>query len=118
VTLPIEEARAACDEITAAGVRATVDPRKAVPPCLVIGPPQVSLDRLDLCGTADWTAHLIAATGAGTTDAWSQLDSLVGVVLGILPVETIRPTDYSPDGTTEYPAYELTWTAQVDYQTP
>lgn len=117
MTLPVDEARAFCDQLTAGGVRATHDPRKIVPPCLLIVPPNVRMDR-SCGGTADWTAYLLASTGAGNADAWAQLDKLAALVLPHLPVETLQPSDYSPDGTTEYPAYALTWTSQVEYGTP
>jgi hypothetical protein len=118
MTLPVDEARAFCDQLTAAGVRATHDPRKIVPPCLLLAPPTVTIDHLHGGGQAEWVGYLLASVGAGHADAWTQLDTLTAKVLPLLPVETIQPSDYSPDGTTEYPAYTLTWTSQVEYSTP
>jgi hypothetical protein len=119
VTLPVDEARQFCEDISAAGVRATIDPRKIVPPCLLLVPPTVTLDRLEgVSGQAEWQGFLLASVGSGNTDAWTQLDQLAAKVLPLLPVEIIQPSDYSPDGTTEYPAYTLTWTSQVEYSAP
>jgi hypothetical protein len=118
MTLPVQEAIEFCAKLTEAGVRATHDPRKVVPPCLLLTPPVVVMDALHGCGQAEWTAYLLSAVGSGNADAWTQLDGLVAKVLPLLPVETIQPSDYSPDGTTEYPAYTLTWTSQVEYSAP
>jgi hypothetical protein len=95
-------------------IRATLDPRNVVPPCVLLNPPSLTLD-LNCGGTASYTAHVIAP-GAGNTDAWKLLDEMTAKVVGILnEVESIEPTSVSVDGTGDMPAFLLSWSASVDY---
>lgn len=106
---PIDAARGYCRELEAAGLRAVYDPRKAVPPCVVINPPTVTLD-MNCGGTAEWTAHALVASSA--SDAWAQLDGMVAAALPVLPVSTVTPVSLPVDGT-EFPAFQMTWSAPV-----
>jgi hypothetical protein len=114
---PVDVARAWCTDLAEVGLRATTDPRKILPPCVLIRPPRILLDRLDLCGTAEWSAYLLAATGVGDTDAWTQLDGMLVKALPLLPVTEVDVGSYEPDEATSYPAYVLTWTSQVEFTT-
>lgn len=92
--------------LTAAGVRATVDPRSATPPVVLVTPPERTYDTN--CGyTARW--HLWALVpGPGNADAFVALDGLVDAVAALLPVERAEFMSYAltPDAPT-LPAYRL-----------
>lgn len=111
---PVDVAKSYVAELTKRGVRATHDPRKIVAPCVLIAPPTVSLDT-NCGGTADWTAYVLAATGVGNSDAWSQLDEMTAKILPVLPAEVVTPASYSVDDTTAYPAFTITWTESVEW---
>ena len=111
---PIDLAKAYVAALTAAGVRATHDPRKVVAPCVLIAPPTVEMDT-NCGGTAEWTAYVLASTGPGNSDAWSQLDQLTLAALPVLPAERVAPASYSVDDTIAYPAFVLTWESQVEW---
>lgn len=113
MSTPVDQAKAYAAELTKAGVRATHDPRKVAPPCILIAPPRVVLD-MNCGGTAQWTA-LALATVVGNSDAWQQLDRLVAKALPILPVESIDPQDYSVDDVTTYAAFALNWEGPVEW---
>lgn len=113
MSTPVEQAKVWAAELSAAGIRATHDPRKIAPPCVLIVPPSVELDS-NCGGTGEWTAFALAAT-VGTSDAWEQLDQIVLKALPILPVERIEPNSYSAEETVQYPAFTMTWTETVEW---
>ena len=92
--------------LTAAGVRATVDPRSATPPCVLVTPPERTYDLT--CGyTARWKLWALAP-GPGNADAWAALDELVDKVRTVLDVERATFASYAlaVDSPT-VPAYQL-----------
>jgi hypothetical protein len=100
------------DKLTAAGIAATVDPRSATPPCVLVGPPTKTYDVG--CGfTAAW--QLIALVpGPGNADAFKALDDLETQVASVLPVTRSTLTQYSlsPDNPA-FPAYRIEYTEGV-----
>lgn len=115
---PVDTAKAYVAELTKLGIRATYDPRKVVAPCVLLVPPTVDLNT-NCGGSASWTAFALAATGAGNSDAWTQIDTLVAKALEVLPAERVEPAEYAlEDNPSNYPAYALTWTGQVEFTTP
>jgi hypothetical protein len=65
-------------KIAAEGVAATVDPRSATPPCVLVHPPNYRDDVA--CGaTAEWAVWCLAPATANA-DAWAALDVLLGAV--------------------------------------
>lgn len=111
---PLDVADLLADAVTAAGIRATTDPRNVVPPCVLFLPPDdVTLD-IGCGGTATMRAVLLVP-GPGQRDAWLHLDNTLGQVLDVLPAETIRSTTYEVDASGPMPAYEMTWTHIVDF---
>lgn len=75
---------AIADLLVAAGISATVDPRSATPPCVLITPPTKSYDIG--CGfTGDW-ALIAMVPGTANADAFKALDALETAVAAVLPV--------------------------------
>jgi len=94
------------DKLTAEGINATVDPRSATPPCVLIPPPRRTYDVA--CGyTAGWQVWALVP-GTGTADAFKALDLLVDQVSAVFPVETAELASYSltPDNP-PFPAYRI-----------
>jgi hypothetical protein len=93
--------------LEAAGITATVDPRSATPPCVLIPPPERIYDVA--CGyTARWQP-VVLVPGIGNADAHKQLDELVDACAVVLPsVERAALISYvlSPDAPS-VPAYRL-----------
>ena len=111
---PRDVALACVDTLMAAGIRATVDPRKVVPPCVLFVPPDtVTLDR-GCGGTANMTA-VVLASGPAQGDSWQTLELFLPSVLEHLHAEQVRTTSYTLDDSGPMPAYELSWTALVDW---
>ena len=72
------------EKIQAAGVPATVDPRSATPPCVLVTPPGRTYDLG--CGyTAAWQLMALVP-GPGNADAFKKLDELAAAVAGVLDV--------------------------------
>jgi len=107
-----ERALELAEELTASGVRATVDPRSATPPCVLIVPPARTFDLA--CGyTATWELWALVP-GVGNADAHRQLDLLVDQVLKVLPLERADLQSYvlSADAP-PLPAYRLTFSEGI-----
>jgi hypothetical protein len=101
---------AIADRLTAAGLRAVTDERDVNPPCVLVGPPDITFR----FGRPGWDGEfrLLAIVGdAGRNTATDALDDLVGAVHaatggGLL---TGTPAQFSGlDGAPALPAYELT----------
>jgi hypothetical protein len=94
------------DKLTAEGITATVDPRSATPPCVLVVPPERTYDVG--CGyTARWQLWALVP-GTGNADAHKALDDLVDQTVAVLPVEraTLQSYVLSPDSP-PLPAYRL-----------
>jgi hypothetical protein len=101
-----ERALELVDKLGAAGINATVDPRGATPPVVLVPPPRREYDLS--CGyTATWNAWALVS-GTGNADAHRALDELVDKVAEVLPVERAELLSYvlSPDSP-PLPAYRL-----------
>src|SRR3954471_8822093 len=94
------------DLLVDAGITATVDPRSATPPCVLVMPPTKSYDLA--CGfTADW-AVIAIAPGPGNADAWKALDALETAVCAVLPVTRSTFTQWALSvDTPPMPAYRI-----------
>jgi hypothetical protein len=100
------------DKLTAADIRATVDPRAATPPCVLVTPPGKTYDIG--CGfTAQW-AIIALVPGTGNADAFKALDELETAVANVLPVTRSTLTQYvlSPDNP-PLPAYRIEFSEGV-----
>lgn len=73
------------ETLVAAGINATVDPRAATPPCVLVGPPNRTYDLA--CGyTAGWVLWALVP-GVGNADAFRALDGLVDDVAAVFPID-------------------------------
>lgn len=92
---------------------ATLDPRSATPPCVLVVPPVVNWDG-NCYGSAQWQLYGIAP-GPANADAWNELDRLLAIVAQALPIERSVFVAYrlTPDAP-QMPAYQMTFTEGVD----
>jgi hypothetical protein len=94
------------DKLQAEGISATLDPRSATPPCVLVTPPSGTYDLA--CGfTARWQLQLLVP-GPGNADAFKALDELRDQVAGVLEVREFTFGSYalSPDNP-PFPAYRI-----------
>jgi hypothetical protein len=101
-----ERALEIASKLTAAGIVATVDPRSATPPCVLVVPPERTYDLA--CGyTARWNLWALVP-GTGNADAHKALDALVDQVSNELTIERASLGSYvlSPDAPA-LPAYRI-----------
>lgn len=93
-------------KLTAADLVATVDPRAATPPCVLVPPPDRVFDLA--CGyTARWKIYALVP-GTANADAHKQLDALVDAVAGVLPIERATLESYVlANDAPAVPAYRL-----------
>lgn len=100
-------------DLTAAGIRATADPRSVNPPCVLITPPIYTLDGFNTV-TCDFEA-LALVPGPANLDAWEAVDTLATrAVRDVLrDVERMTPASYSPDNQPDYTALTLQWQASL-----
>lgn len=79
-------------KLEAAGIAATVDPRAATPPCVLVTPPERTYDLA--CGySARWNLWALVP-GTGNADAHKALDALVDLVAAELPIERATLASY------------------------
>lgn len=100
-------------ELTAVGIRATLDPRSVNPPCVLLIPPTMALDVAG-GGTATFTAYALTR-GPGNADAWKSLDQLTTQAIEVLPLESFEPGSYAVDDGTPLPCFTLTWTEALTW---
>ncbi len=94
--------------LVAGGVRATADPRSALPPCVLVTPPVRRYD-LNAGYSVEWRLVCLAPA-PGTADTWVALDGLVDAVEELVDVELAEPGSYTlpvAEGAS-LPAYILT----------
>ena len=113
MTALVDQLTLYADTLNAAGIRTTLDPRSANPPCLLLIPPTVVLD-VACGGTATFLAYAITR-GPANLDAWKSLDTLVQEAFSIIPVESFEPGSYALDDGTPLPAFILTWTEALTW---
>lgn len=94
--------------LTAADVRATLDPSAVNPPAVLVVPPSRTYDVA--CGfTVTWTLVALApgAQGADRT-TWGLLDALVDAVAAVVDLESAELAAYTLNGVA-CPAYLCTF---------
>jgi len=105
-------AREIVDLLEAQGVRATLDPALASPPCILVVPPNLTFD-LNCGVTGKWQLVAIApATNTADRATYEILDDLLDGAAESLPLETGDLVAYSLSGKT-YPAYLISFTEAI-----
>lgn len=100
------------DLLEAQGVRATVDPALAQPPCVLIVPPNLTFD---LACAVDATWQLVAlAPAVNTADrtSWEALDNLLDDLGKVVDMQSADLVAYFLNGRS-YPAYLITFTEGI-----
>jgi hypothetical protein len=99
-------------KLVADGISATVDPRGATPPCVLIVPPARLWDIG--CGyTATWELWALVP-GTANADAHKALDALVDRVSAVLPLERADLQAYAlAVDAPPLPAYRLTFSEGI-----
>jgi hypothetical protein len=77
--------------LTAAGLRATMDPRNLNPPCVMVTPSDTT--RLTVTRCRQTVEVSAVVPGAANLDALTKLDSLTGAVLNALDVDGLPWTE-------------------------
>ncbi len=101
-----ERAETIVELLTAAGIRATLDPRNINPPCVYVREPELAYDVYAGHTTATWTVAAIVPgpRSADTFHALHGAGGLVPAVDAVLDVQGGRPgTD------TDNPTFEMTF---------
>lgn len=112
---PLQQLEQYLAALTAAGIRATDDPRDINPPALLLRPPVLSFRFGRGCVAADWTARLVLVN-AGTRQALQEALPLIQQIQDALQgaVVTATPADWElPDGGGPTPGYQLTWSTHL-----
>jgi hypothetical protein len=93
---------------------ATLDPRAATPPCVLVTPPAGTPAGTYCTHTVTWSLYALAP-GTANADSWKELDRLLAIVNAALPVEQWLFVAYSlaPDAPL-VPAYQIQFTEGID----
>jgi hypothetical protein len=104
----LDRARELAAKLEAEGIRATVDPRSATPPCVLVTPPNMRRD-LACAHTAEWQLWALAPATANA-DAWAALGVLLDAIDAALDWTRADFASYSlsPDSP-PMPAYRVTF---------
>lgn len=109
----VEAMQAVADKLIANGIDATIDPRSATPPCVLVEMPAM---RWDVgCGvTGEWSVVALAP-GIANLDAVEVLANLAAACGDALPIERGDRTQYllSPDNPPLF-AFRMTFTEGID----
>ena len=99
-------------ELEAQGIRATIDPSVAPPPCILVIPPNLTFD---LACSVDAAWQLVALAPASNTadrSSWEILDTLLDATAKVVDLATADLVSYVLNGRT-YPAYLLSFTEGI-----
>jgi hypothetical protein len=102
------------DVLLAAGIRATIDPKSANPPCVLVRPPSITW-RFGKGGwDAAWQAWLVVGDSGlpAVLDDQSELINQVQAALNYAAV-TARPADTTMSDGATLPTYVLEWTSRI-----
>lgn len=103
------------DKLTAAGLRATLDPATATAPCVLVIPPNLTFN-LGCGATLRWQlVAIVPAAHTADRTSWQALDELVDAVAGVVDVASAALVAYTVSGRS-YPAYLLTWEEAYSWQ--
>jgi hypothetical protein len=90
------------------GTRATMDPALAVPPCVLVIPPNLTFDLMCDSVTADWQlVALYPSTNSADRLTWQGLNGMIVHAQKVLDIQSADLVSYVVNGRT-FPAYLLT----------
>lgn len=94
--------------LTDAGIRATADPRRVDPPCVLVVPESAEFEtNCTGQGTTNWVLHVLAGQPGGM-EAMRNLASMTAEVLTVNQrIEDVRLNSYSNDTGQPWPSFEL-----------
>jgi hypothetical protein len=98
--------------LEAQGIRATVDPSLAQPPCVLIPPPNLTYD---LACAVDASWQLVALAPAANTAnraTWQSLESILIAVQKVVDIQAADVVAYVLNGRS-YPAYLITFSEGI-----
>lgn len=99
--------------LEAIGVRATMDPALANPPCVMVVPPNLVFDLQCDSVTADWQLVALApAVATADRTSWQALETLVNGTAQVVDVRSADVVAYVVNGRT-YPAYLISFSEGV-----
>lgn len=76
--------QALADTISALGIRATLTPRNATPPCAILSPATLHTEAT-LDGTRSGTIEVLLVSHGGDIDAWDQLGTMSDTISTHIP---------------------------------
>lgn len=98
--------------LEAQGIRATVDPALASPPCVLVVPPNLTYD-LPCAVDAAWQlAAIVPAANTADRSTWEMLDDLVDATTKAVDIATGDLVSYVLNGRA-FPAYLLSFTEGI-----
>ena len=100
------------DALLDSGVRATTDPRRVDPPCVLVLPEDAEFTHMDAgTGPTTWVLRCLAPP-PGNSDAFQILSDLVAATITCVPdVQTARTASYVTDAGDPWACIELRFTA-------
>ncbi len=118
----VAEQEAYAAAIADAGVRSSIDPRRAEVPCALVIPERAELqDTLACNGVFDtsWVIHILSGPTAGQ-DTVRQLSTMVAMVIQGMQVGgvTIEWDSYRLDDGTDIPSIAVRWNTNSDWIGP
>ena len=100
------------DTLTESGVRATTDPRRVDPPCVLVLPEEAEFGHMAPgTGATSWVLRVLAPP-PGNSDAFQVLSEVASQTITCVPdIQSARVTSYQTDGGDPLPCVELRFMA-------
>ena len=99
------------EALTSQGIRATADPRRVEPPCVLVMPVSATFQQTLSCGIAptEWTISIIGP-GIGDLNGVRHLSQQTAAVLQGMEISgRLDVTSYSLDGGDQFPCFRITF---------
>ncbi len=99
------------EALTSQGIRATADPRRVEPPCVLVMPVSAEFRQTLACGLAptEWSISIIGP-GIGDLNGVRHLSQQTAAVLAGMEISgRLDVTSYSLDGGDSFPCFRITF---------
>lgn len=100
------------DLLEAQGIRATLDPALATPPCVLIPPPNLTFDLACAVDAAWQLVALVPAANTADRGTWEALDALLDGLQKVVDIASADLVAYVLNGRS-YPAYLISFTEGI-----